>query len=73
MRFIGKRSLLRLNGLTNVTSACLSGAGVCGSPDRFLFWDGIHPTTAAHKILGEAASAIVQESGMIKSELGMLR
>ena len=60
-------------GLTNVMSACLSGGGVCGSPDRFLFWDGIHPTTAAHKILGEAASAIVQESGMIKAELGMLR
>src|ERR687886_241969 len=40
-------------GLTNVMSACLSGGGVCGSPDRFLFWDGIHPTTAAHKILGE--------------------
>ncbi len=39
-------------GLTNVTSACLSGGGVCGSPDQFLFWDGIHPTTAAHKILG---------------------
>ncbi|HEY9302062.1 SGNH/GDSL hydrolase family protein [Microcoleus sp. MON1_C1] len=60
-------------GLTNVTSACLSGGGVCGSPDRFLFWDGIHPTTAAHRILGEAASAVVQESGMIKSELGTLR
>lgn len=60
-------------GLTNVTSACLSGGGVCGSPDRFLFWDGIHPTTAAHKILGEAAFAIVQENGMIKSELGTLR
>ncbi|MGV0028017.1 SGNH/GDSL hydrolase family protein [Phormidesmis priestleyi] len=44
-------------GFTNVTSACLDGA--CGQPDRFLFWDGIHPTTAAHRILGErAASAL---------------
>ena len=60
-------------GLTNVTGACLSGGGVCGSPDRFLFWDGIHPTTAAHRILGEAAFALVQEGGMIKSELGTLR
>ena len=60
-------------GLTNVTGACLSGGGVCGSPNRFLFWDGIHPTTAAHRILGEAAAAIVQESGMIRSELGTLR
>lgn len=48
-------------GFTNVTSACLSGGGICDRPDRFLFWDGIHPTTAAHKILGEAAFAIVQE------------
>jgi thermolabile hemolysin len=54
-------------GLTNVTSACLSAGGVCGSPDRFLFWDGIHPTTAAHRILGEAAFASLQESGMINA------
>ena len=33
-------------GLTNVRNACLSGAEVCESPKRFLFWDGIHPTTA---------------------------
>ncbi len=59
-------------GLTNVTNACLSNAGVCDNPDRFLFWDGIHPTTAAHKILGEAAFAIVQESEIINSQLGAL-
>ncbi|MBW4528207.1 MAG: SGNH/GDSL hydrolase family protein [Phormidium tanganyikae FI6-MK23] len=39
-------------GFTNVTTACLSSSANC---DRFLFWDGIHPTTAAHKILGDFA------------------
>ncbi len=56
-------------GFTNVTSACLSGQSACGSPNQFLFWDGIHPTTAAHRILGEAAFAIIEESGMVNSRL----
>lgn len=42
-------------GLNNVTTACLSNLGVCENPDKFLFWDGIHPTTSAHGILAEAA------------------
>jgi len=39
-------------GFTNVTAACLGSSGNC---DRYLFWDGIHPTTAAHKVLGDFA------------------
>jgi thermolabile hemolysin len=42
-------------GLTNVTSSCLSNLATCSDPDKFLFWDGIHPTTAAHRILADAA------------------
>ncbi|WP_460207676.1 SGNH/GDSL hydrolase family protein [Scytonema sp. NUACC21] len=42
-------------GLTNVTSACSNNYTVCDNPDKFLFWDGIHPTTMAHRILAEAA------------------
>lgn len=43
-------------GFTNVSDACLSNNyQICGNPDQFLFWDGIHPTTAAHRILGEQA------------------
>ena len=42
-------------GFTNVISACLVGLSSCGNPNQFLFWDGIHPTTAAHHILGERA------------------
>ncbi|GAP96715.1 SGNH/GDSL hydrolase family protein [Leptolyngbya sp. NIES-2104] len=39
-------------GFTNVTNACLGSSANC---DRYLFWDGIHPTTAAHKVLGDLA------------------
>ncbi|HYX13203.1 MAG TPA: SGNH/GDSL hydrolase family protein [Nostoc sp.] len=52
---------------TNVSSPCLSGSGTCGKPDQFLFWDGIHPTSAAHRIIGETAFSTIQEAGMINS------
>ncbi|WP_089127575.1 SGNH/GDSL hydrolase family protein [Tolypothrix sp. NIES-4075] len=42
-------------GFTNVTNACLNNVAVCDHPDKFLFWDGIHPTTAGHRILAEVA------------------
>ncbi len=46
-------------GLTNVTDSCLTfgiiGDAICSTPNRYLFWDGIHPTTVGHGILAEAA------------------
>ena len=42
-------------GFTNVTEACLNNLTTCDNPDKFLFWDGIHPTTAAHRILAKTA------------------
>ncbi|MFQ4141737.1 SGNH/GDSL hydrolase family protein [Chlorogloeopsis sp. ULAP02] len=42
-------------GFTNVTSPCVNNFAVCDNPDKFLFWDDIHPTTVAHRILAEAA------------------
>lgn len=32
-----------------------AGAGGNAGTDRFLFWDGVHPTAAAHARLAEAA------------------
>jgi phospholipase/lecithinase/hemolysin len=54
-------------GFTNVTSGCVSGSGTCGNQAQFLFWDSIHPTTAAHRILGEAAFVAIQDKGMVDS------
>lgn len=50
------------DGFTNVTDACFDRAtgAVCPTPDTYLFWDGIHPTTAAHQRLEAAALAILQ-------------
>lgn len=48
---------------TNATNACLMGTQqACDTPDRFLFWDGIHPTTAAHRRLEAAAFRVLQET-----------
>ena len=46
-------------GFTNVTGSCLTQAGVCSNPSEYLFWDGFHPTTAAHEILAERFEAVV--------------
>src|SRR5262249_23372059 len=32
-------------GFTNVTTPCLTVAGVCAEPAGYLFWDHVHPTT----------------------------
>jgi phospholipase/lecithinase/hemolysin len=40
-------------GFTNVTQACLTTTTVCTDPGQYLFWDDIHPTTAADAIRAE--------------------
>lgn len=42
-------------GLINVTDSCLVNLVPCANPNEYLFWDEIHPTTAAHKLVGELA------------------
>ncbi len=48
-------------GLTNVTQPCIAvdtkTHPFCSNPSAFLFWDGIHPTVAGHRILAERARA----------------
>lgn len=47
-------------GLTNVTTPCFSGnvsraGSVCADPSQYLFWDGEHPTAAAHALTADLA------------------
>lgn len=55
------------NGFTNASAPCLTGivftgnGSVCSNPDSFVFWDGAHPTSAAHRVLGDAFAAAVPE------------
>lgn len=50
-------------GFANTTGQCRStnffGESECNNPETFVFWDAIHPTTAAHRILGEEAFRLV--------------
>jgi outer membrane lipase/esterase len=49
-------------GLTDVVDACVT-PGVppftCKTPNQFLFWDGIHPTTAAHALIAHAVGLLL--------------
>src|SRR5712692_4669054 len=50
-------------GLSDVQNSCITPDTTvhpfCAQPDDFLFWDGIHPTRAAHAILARDAAALV--------------
>jgi phospholipase/lecithinase/hemolysin len=44
-------------GFVNGTTPCLTFGviphALCQTPSQFFFWDGIHPTTAGHKVLAD--------------------
>ncbi len=50
-----------LYGLTNVTDMCITpgakGDARCSHPNDYLFWDGIHPTSAGHAIIADLIGA----------------
>ena len=43
-------------GLTNATDACFNGVTVCADPDSYLYWDGVHPTAAGHRLIAALAT-----------------
>lgn len=62
-------------GFSNATTPCWTGSytsaasgSVCADPASYVFWDGEHPTAAAHAIVADAALAAVPEP----ASLGLL-
>jgi phospholipase/lecithinase/hemolysin len=59
------------NGFTNTTDQCrivsddFATETACADADTYLFWDEIHPTTAAHKRLGDAAFALLASGNKV--------
>jgi phospholipase/lecithinase/hemolysin len=61
-------------GLSNVTDACGAPSNAC-NPATALFWDGIHPTAAAHAVIaGQLAAAVPEpaEYALIVSGLALV-
>jgi phospholipase/lecithinase/hemolysin len=49
-------------GLTETATPCLTPSVrpfTCGTPDEYLFWDGIHPTSATHAIIADEAASVL--------------
>jgi phospholipase/lecithinase/hemolysin len=51
-------------GFKNVTDACLTEKSLCSNPNEYLFWDTIHPTTAAHQLVGKVALSAVESKAV---------
>ncbi|MEO5845761.1 MAG: SGNH/GDSL hydrolase family protein [Caldimonas sp.] len=45
-----------LYGFTNVTDAC--GAVIAADCNQYAYWDGIHPTAAAHRVIAGAFAVV---------------
>jgi phospholipase/lecithinase/hemolysin len=50
-------------GLADAVDPCITPetrvGAFCSQPDKFLFWDGIHPTRAGHAILAQHAESVL--------------
>lgn len=66
------------NGFTNVTNRCLdtrnpAAITLCATPDTYLYWDNIHPTAAAHALLGaQMLAAVPEPQTMLMMAVGVL-
>ncbi len=52
-------------GITETEQACISFGvvedAICDKPKRFVFWDGIHPTSKVHRIVAKKAADLYDD------------
>src|SRR5215469_5934198 len=62
-------------GMRDVQDSCLSFGvvtnAVCADPDRYLFWDGIHPTRAGHLLISFALLKASVVANLKEAETGL--
>jgi phospholipase/lecithinase/hemolysin len=75
--FAGLEELVQmpyLASLTNVEDSCITPGiiigAICHPRRKYLFWDFIHPTKAAHAYLAEQAQALVETEFPVLSPVG---
>jgi len=66
-------------GFTNVTTQCKAGStglpgAVCATPSTYRYWDGVHPTAAAHVLIAEDFASTINGPTQIgaEGELGII-
>jgi len=57
-------------GFTNNSQACMSADGnnvtVCATPNTYVFWDEVHPTTAGHTVVRDSAYRVLKQLTLLK-------
>lgn len=63
-----------LFGLTNVKDPGLSLGGVtpCANPNRYLFWDYVHPTETGQRLIADAAIPEPSALALLAADLTLL-
>lgn len=61
-------------GITNTEDQCVQNLAACAADNyQWLFWDGSHPTTYAHRILGaEFRAAVPEPESILLLAMGLL-
>ena len=59
-------------GFSDTDNSCLVNfqplfnfEGVCDNPDEFLFWDNVHPTSAAHRLVAQLALDTLEQQEQV--------